>query len=100
MDYPSNFNKSAEHSVGPIVGAVIIVLILVLGGLYFWGERLNESQESLTAEQIEQTPDQTLAELKAQSESDELLDIEADAAATDLGNLDTELKNIETELNY
>lgn len=100
MDYPSNFSKSSEHSVGPIVGAVIIVLILVLGGLYFWGERLNESQESLTAEQIEQTPDETLLELKTQGGSDELADIEADAAATDLENLDIELKNIEAELNY
>ncbi len=99
MEYPSNFNKSADHSVGPIVGAVIIVLILVLGGLYFWGERLNQSQEALTAEQIEQAPDDSLAKLKAQGSSDELADIEADAAATDLEGLNAELKNIEAELN-
>lgn len=34
-----------ENSVGPLVGIVIIVLILVLGGLYFWGERLNVQRE-------------------------------------------------------
>lgn len=34
-----------ENSVGPLVGIIIIVLILVLGGLYFWGERLNAQRE-------------------------------------------------------
>ena len=35
-----------ENSVGPLVGIVIIVLILVLGGLYFWGERLKAKRDT------------------------------------------------------
>ncbi|MCE9643786.1 hypothetical protein K8Q93_00845 [Candidatus Parcubacteria bacterium] len=38
-----------DNSVGPLVGIIIIVLILVLGGLYFWGERLNRQREALRA---------------------------------------------------
>lgn len=28
--------------VGPIVGAIIIVALLIFGGLYFWGAQLNK----------------------------------------------------------
>jgi len=38
-----------DNSVGPMVGVIIIVLILVLGGLYFWGERLNAQREARRA---------------------------------------------------
>lgn len=33
-----------KHSqpVGPIVGIVVIVLLLIVGALYFWGEQLNK----------------------------------------------------------
>lgn len=30
-----------KSSVGPIVGTVIILALLVIGGLYFWGASLN-----------------------------------------------------------
>ena len=30
-----------KNSIGPIVGAVIIVALLILGALYFWGAHLN-----------------------------------------------------------
>jgi hypothetical protein len=32
---------------GPIIGVVIIVIMLVLGGLYFWGASLNREAETL-----------------------------------------------------
>lgn len=31
---------------GPIVGTVIIVILLIVGGLYFWGERLNKERSA------------------------------------------------------
>lgn len=33
--------KEPEKKSGPIIGIIIIVLLLALGGLYFWGARLN-----------------------------------------------------------
>jgi hypothetical protein len=31
-----------SKSSGPIIGVVIIVILMVLGALYFWGARLNQ----------------------------------------------------------
>ena len=32
----------AKNSSGPTIGIVIIVILLIFGALYFWGERLNQ----------------------------------------------------------
>lgn len=31
-----------EKSAGSLVGIIVIVLVLILGGLYFWGMRLQK----------------------------------------------------------
>jgi hypothetical protein len=33
----------SRSSAGPIVGTIIIVILLVLGALYFWGAQLNRN---------------------------------------------------------
>jgi hypothetical protein len=30
--------------VGPIIGAVIVVILLIFGALYFWGQQLNREK--------------------------------------------------------
>ena len=40
--------KSSEGSVGPIIGTLIIVILLIVSALYIWGQHLN------TAAQIEE----------------------------------------------
>ena len=32
--------------IGPIIGALIIVLILIAGALYMWGQKLNVDEKS------------------------------------------------------
>lgn len=80
-------NKEAptkkDGSSGPLVGIIIIVIILILGGLYFWGQKASEA---------------TIEALETQSLSDEVGDIEADLDASGLGNLDREIGDIEAEL--
>jgi uncharacterized protein HemX len=39
-----------DKSVGPAIGVVLIVLIIVLGGLYFWGQRVSQQQQAQTAQ--------------------------------------------------
>jgi hypothetical protein len=46
-------NKPAAGS-GPVIGVIIIVFMLSLGALYFWGARLNKHSEPLPL-----IPDQT-----------------------------------------
>lgn len=36
-----------KKPVGPTVGAIIIVIMLIFGALYFWGASLNREAEQL-----------------------------------------------------
>ncbi len=97
--------KPKKKSVGPIIGIAIIVIIIIFGGLYYWGAQINtqeikDEQESLTAEQIESQEDLSVKQLETQSTSDEIADIETDINATDLENLDQELENIDLEFSF
>ncbi|MBI4121066.1 MAG: hypothetical protein HY457_02335 [Parcubacteria group bacterium] len=88
-------------SVGPTIGIVVVVLVLVLGALYFWGKKLVE-EESLTPPPTEEAilgaTDPALESLQSQGASDEVTAIEEDLGKTDLGTLDTELQQIESEV--
>lgn len=35
--------SKGASSVGPVIGAIIVIALLALGALYFWGERLNNN---------------------------------------------------------
>ena len=63
-----------------VIGAVIILVVIVLGVLYFMGER--NSNQALNDD---------LNAINAQSESDATADIEADLNATDIENVDYNL---------
>lgn len=87
MDRDQNINQGSEGSVGPMIGVIIILAVIVLGGLYFWGQRVDRSDNALNG-------DDTVAELEqieSQSSSDEVSSIEADLEATDIDSLDAEL---------
>jgi|SRR3989344_5601117 len=91
---------SPKRAFGPTVGVGIIVLIIVLGGLYFWGAELNKRQEGtmMTPEQILSENDPTLNNLKVQSSADTVDAIEADLQATDLSAIDADLDQVDAEL--
>lgn len=82
-------NKS---SIGSIIGIIIIIAIIILGGLYFWGKRIEESklqddllmQNATTSEEV--APENV-------SSSDDVNSIEADLnATTDFSGLGAELE--------
>jgi len=98
---PEAGGHDEEKSAGPIVGSVIIIVILIVGGLYFWGKRLTEADPTLqgpTAEEIANQEDPLLDSLQTQSTSDALTDIEEDLLDTNLENLDAELDQIDLSL--
>ncbi len=90
--------NNEKKPVGPIIGIIIIVLVLTLGGFYFYGNQLNEKNGNVTPEEILNAPDASVVSLEQQSPSDEISDIEADLNATDLNDLDKELQDIENQL--
>lgn len=84
--------------VGPVIGVIIIVLVLTLGGLYFYGDQLNRKNGVMTPEEIRNASDASVTNLGQQGTSDETAAIEADLNATDLNNLDKELQDMEGQL--
>ena len=90
-------NKS---SIGSIIGTIIIIALIVLGGLYFWGKRIEEAQtaQKLTTEATQPTvspEDQAAANeaasIKSTSSSDDLNSIQSDLNNTNTTNLSPEL---------
>ncbi len=79
-----------SKSVGPAIGIVIIILIVVLGGLYFWGQRMNDQdmQNTNTA------TDESLNQMNTQSSSDDTTSIEADLNATNMNSLGGEVNDM------
>jgi hypothetical protein len=88
-----------KQSLGPTIGLIIILIIIVAGSFYFFGrnERFNLPETS-DAPSIADIEDELL-ELQIQSDSDELEEIDRDLEATNLENLDAELELMEEELN-
>lgn len=76
-----------KSGVGALIGSIIIILILVLGALYFWGGKLQTSDQELNF-------DDSSAAVTT-STSDEVSDIEADLNQTEAVNLDEDLNALQ-----
>jgi uncharacterized protein HemX len=95
-----------KSKIGSTIGIIVIVVVLILVALYFWGAKLNNDAATdafiaeLEAQQIETDAileqEAALVELlEAQGTSDDIGDIEADLDATNLGDLDIDLSDID-----
>lgn len=83
MDEGNNLNPGEKNgSAGPIIAVIIILALVILGGLYFWGERKDRG-ETINNDALEA--------INTQSELDDATSIEADLDATNVDNLDSEI---------
>lgn len=83
-----------KTSIGSLIAAIIIIAIIVLGGLYFWGKRIEESRTSPTTEENGQALQQTEAERIADTgSSDDTASLEQELNSTVTTGLDTELQS-------
>jgi hypothetical protein len=94
--------ETKEGSAGPLVGSTIVIIIIILGGLYFLNQRASDdaTDTGTTGDEIRLEEDSAALDLAAQSESDEVGDIETDLDITELDDLDEELGDIDVELNF
>ncbi|PIR82311.1 hypothetical protein COU20_03040 [Candidatus Kaiserbacteria bacterium CG10_big_fil_rev_8_21_14_0_10_59_10] len=102
-------SASPHQPVGPWIGAGIVVILLVVGALYFWGAKLNEraSGSNLPPFITDDNGNGGYADsaieadvytvLPPQSDSDEIEDIEADLAAMDMSGFEWQT---ESDLYY
>ena len=101
---PENLNETHHKHLGPVLGALILALILILGGLYLWGSKLNEEVVPVVETPINNEPETPRAAadqaiMETVSTSDELSAIEADLGSSNLETLDTDIAAIDAELN-
>ncbi|TSC70152.1 MAG: hypothetical protein CEO12_548 [Parcubacteria group bacterium Gr01-1014_46] len=95
-------NNSPENksSIGSIIGTIIVIAIIILGGLYFWGKRIDEAkmtQDLVTGENADTVVNESNDNLEANSiksvsGADDLNSIEADLKGTNTTNLAPELE--------
>lgn len=88
---PTSFGSPVadRKPVGPIAGAIIVILLLAAGGLYFWGAAINAKNGAdantpplILGNDVPSSAEE--AGLPEQSSSDELSSIEADLNAMDM----------------
>jgi cytoskeletal protein RodZ len=83
---------SNENSVGPVVAIIIVLALVILGGLYFWGQRGNNTETNSNTTATTQESEVT-ASIESQSSSDASADIESDLNNTNVTNLDAGLNS-------
>ncbi len=72
-------NNDQQKPVGPIIGSAIVIIILLIGGLYIWGQQLNKQEKKRQeAQKSELEQEKELEKLKLES-------------ATDLKNIQAEI---------
>jgi len=83
--------------VGPMMGIVIIVILLIFGGLYFWGAYLNEQKQMDESLLFDPSLNEDIT-----GSGDEPAQIESDLDAFDTADfeaqLEAELQEIESQL--
>lgn len=89
---PQTFPQAAEKSsMGPLIGAAIIILLIIAGGLYLWGSQVNQARQNVNVPPMILGDDARA--LPPTSSSDAVADINADIEATDLGMMETEIES-------
>lgn len=72
-DIPQTSSPDSTGKAGPIIGIVIIIFVLLLGVLYFWGQRVNTTmtpEETQTYTEIQETSPEVIEEDFSQVEQE------------------------------
>lgn len=76
--------KEETNEIGTISGILIIVLMILLGGLYFFGQSIQKQKQYEALKQ----------QMASSSQSDDLNSIQKDAASLDFKNLGNGVDNL------
>ncbi len=91
-----NENQSA---VGPVAGLVIIVIVMIVGAVYFvQTTKQTITERAQTAEEIRNSVDAQTESLRSVGSSDEIESIADDTNLTDLTDLLPEIGSIESTI--
>lgn len=89
--------KNGGQGAGPMVAIVVIVLVLALGGLYYFLQTLPQlNQQGASADAQDQ---QSVEALMSQGSSDTAAAIQADINATDLTPVDKAVSDVDASVS-
>lgn len=89
----SSFSPDTNPSKGPLVGAVVIIILLIIGGIYVINSKQGVSSPTPTpTETVTTEPTPSL------SSSTDLNDVEKDLGSASTADLDNSLKNLNGSL--
>lgn len=100
-----SFSERHHGNLGLMLGALILLVVIILGGLYLWGQSLSKNdpafQERVIPNNEPETPRAIVDTqiLETLSPSDDLGAIEADLNSTNLDSIDADMTTIDAELN-
>ncbi len=85
--------NNGEGSIGPVIATIIILAVVVLGGLYFWGQRSTDTTTDIYGNQVSPTAEPTVdtSNIDTQSTSDNPASIQSDLKNTDTNNLGSQI---------
>lgn len=91
----SSFSPDQNPSKGPLVGAVIIIILLIIGGIY-----VINSKQGGTGTEATPTPTETVTAEPTPSLSDstDINDVEKDLGSAGTADLDASLKDMNSGL--
>lgn len=88
-----------NSTTGPIIGSFIVILLIITGGIYFWGSLITSKKVQIQEKQTQSTQTETaeIEKTAKQSNSDDVPAIEADIESTDIDSVDSNFDDIEKE---
>jgi len=86
-----HFADHKKGGLGAVIGIIVIIVLLALGGIYYFTQGVSQIPQYNAQE------DAAVMQMKTQSDSNALADIEADVNATDLSEIDALLEDLDAE---
>ena len=83
--------EQTKSSIGSIFGTIIILALIILGALYFWGKRIENTKNAQNLATDTSQPAEAAATIQSMNGNDDLDSIEADLNNTQTENLSAEL---------
>lgn len=84
----NNVSKKSDqqNEIGPVAGSIIVILVVLVGGIYFWGSKIAKNNQSAEVEN------------QAMSAFDDMNSLENNVNLKDLDNQDKELNKLDKEI--
>ena len=92
-------DSQIDSTIGPLIGSIIIIVLIILGGLYFLSSMVLNKKTEIEVQKIQtqQADTYQIEQTAKQSTTDDVTSIESDLKSTNIDSLDIKLDKIDEE---